>query len=280
MLFDYLPFQFEGCSRRYREGYRFYSSSNEIDARDAQDCEERCISERNFECKAFAFSYNNNYGGGSTYSSYSFGSGGANLYNNRNCQLSQNQLNNYGSASGYNNNNELQADSVNINICLKLYQPISFCANMLTETKVVSWLLFTIFRDGQSMKESVFLGSAVVAMDPEVMGEAIMETIIITITMATITITITTIITMITITTTTTTITTITTTTIEVGFNATKAIEKVTPLIVELFHSAGQPHPWMIVLMNVTEPVKVLTGDVDVIHLHLNSKNTVTFINI
>ena len=94
------------CSRQYRRNYRFVSSyvRQTYDVGDADDCERRCVQERSFDCRAFAFSYNNR---------------GNSFRNNRNCELTDRRINDggygggglYGSNTGY-ADNQLQSDRV------------------------------------------------------------------------------------------------------------------------------------------------------------------------
>ena len=94
-----------GCSREFRRSYRFLSSNvrQTYDVRDVDDCESRCVQERSFDCRAFAFSYSNR---------------GNSFRNNRNCELSDRRINDggyggslYGSNTG-NSNNQLSSDRV------------------------------------------------------------------------------------------------------------------------------------------------------------------------
>ena len=94
-----------GCSRQFRRNYRFLSSNvrQTYDVRDVDGCESRCVQERSFDCRAFAFSYN---------------SRGNSFRNNRNCELSDRRINDggyggslYGSNTGY-SNDQLSSDRV------------------------------------------------------------------------------------------------------------------------------------------------------------------------
>ena len=109
MLGSVRPVKFSslvGCSRQYRRNYRFLSSNarQSYNVRDESDCESRCVQERSFDCRAFAFSYNNR---------------DSSFRNNRNCELSDRRINDggyggggfYGSNTGY-ADDQLQSDSV------------------------------------------------------------------------------------------------------------------------------------------------------------------------
>ena len=62
--------------------------SQTLDARNINECENRCVNERSFECRAFAFSYN------------SRGNSGSSFRQNRNCELSDRNLRDDGGSYG------------------------------------------------------------------------------------------------------------------------------------------------------------------------------------
>ena len=104
----FVSFLFLGCSRQYRRDYRILSTyvRENLDTRDLYECESRCINERSFECRAFAFKYNTR---------------GSNFRNDRNCELSDQRLREelgtssggvFGSGSTGSTDNELSYDRV------------------------------------------------------------------------------------------------------------------------------------------------------------------------
>ena len=108
----FVSFLFLGCSRQYRRDYRILSTyvRENLDTRDLYECESRCINERSFECRAFAFKYNTR---------------GSNFRNDRNCELSDQRLREelgtssggvFGSGSTGSTDNELSYDRVSYHI--------------------------------------------------------------------------------------------------------------------------------------------------------------------
>ena len=79
ILHTLVSFFLLGCSRQYRRDYRILSTyvRENLDTRDLYECESRCINERSFECRAFAFKYNIR---------------GSNFRNDRNCEISDQRL--------------------------------------------------------------------------------------------------------------------------------------------------------------------------------------------
>ena len=119
---------FSGCSRQYRQDYRILSTyvRENLDTRDLYECESRCINERSFECRAFAFKYNTT---------------GSDFRNDRNCELSDQRLREglgkstggmFGTGSTGSIENELSYDTVGDYIFGE-FGDIDFDKNIMTD---------------------------------------------------------------------------------------------------------------------------------------------------